>query len=189
MALELPKIDICQNWPRRVLGEVISCLESKFDKKIPMGSVPNCRKEIPNRYGIRWFKCKLKPPKKGITSWWNSNTGKQWYHWTMIYRQVLNIFHFKLISQQCRGACVVGRGLGPSCLVEWLHFPHICIFTWRVNFVKNFENADNSAVTPHPHRVATFEPRWNSLCFPWVFPVLRIFFPVFFSIKLIDGFE
>ena len=29
-----------------------------------MGSVPNCRKEIANRYGIRWFKCKLKPPKK-----------------------------------------------------------------------------------------------------------------------------
>ena len=24
-----------------------------------MGSVPNCRKEIANRYPIRWFKCKL----------------------------------------------------------------------------------------------------------------------------------
>ena len=35
----------------------------KFDQKIPMGSVPNCRKEIANRYPIRWFKCKLKPPK------------------------------------------------------------------------------------------------------------------------------
>ena len=33
MALELPKIDICQNWPRRVLGDVIRCLEPKFDKK------------------------------------------------------------------------------------------------------------------------------------------------------------
>ena len=62
-ALESPKIDICQNWPWRVLGDVISCLESKFDKKIPMGSVPNCRKVIPNHYGIRWFKCKLEPPK------------------------------------------------------------------------------------------------------------------------------
>ena len=31
-----------------------------------MGSVPNCRKEIANRYGIRWFKCKLKPPKKEV---------------------------------------------------------------------------------------------------------------------------
>ena len=48
------------------------CLESKFDKKIPMGSVPNCQKEIPARHAIRWFKCKLirwfkcklKPPKK-----------------------------------------------------------------------------------------------------------------------------
>ena len=62
-ALESPKIDICQNWPRRVLEDVISCLESKFDKKIPMGSVPNCQKEIPARHAIRWFKCKLKPPK------------------------------------------------------------------------------------------------------------------------------
>ena len=68
MALESPKIDICQNWPRRVQGDVISCLESKFDQKIPMGSVPNCRKEIPNRYGIRWFKCKLKPPKNSMDS-------------------------------------------------------------------------------------------------------------------------
>ena len=40
-ALESPKIHICQNWPERVLGHVISCLESKFEKKIPMGSVPN----------------------------------------------------------------------------------------------------------------------------------------------------
>ena len=28
-----------------------------------MGSVPNCQKEIPTRHAIRWFKCKLKPPK------------------------------------------------------------------------------------------------------------------------------
>ena len=28
-----------------------------------MGSVPNCQKEIPVRHAIRWFKCKLKPPK------------------------------------------------------------------------------------------------------------------------------
>ena len=28
-------------------------------QKIPMGSVTNCRKEIANCYGIRWFKCKL----------------------------------------------------------------------------------------------------------------------------------
>ena len=27
-----------------------------------MGSVPNSRLEISTRYGIRWFKCKLKPP-------------------------------------------------------------------------------------------------------------------------------
>ena len=39
------------------------CHESKFDKKIPMGSVPNCRKEIANTYPMRWSKCKLKPPK------------------------------------------------------------------------------------------------------------------------------
>ena len=63
MALETPKIDIFQISLERVPGDVISCLESKFDKKIPMGSVPNCQKEIANTYGIRWFKCKLKPPK------------------------------------------------------------------------------------------------------------------------------
>ena len=28
-----------------------------------MGSVPNCQKEIPVHHAIRWFKCKLKPPK------------------------------------------------------------------------------------------------------------------------------
>ena len=33
-ALELPKIDICQNWPRRVLGDVRRCRESKFAKKL-----------------------------------------------------------------------------------------------------------------------------------------------------------
>ena len=56
-------IDICQNWPHGALGDVSSCLETKFDKEMSMGSVPNCRKEIANRYSIRWFKCKLKPPK------------------------------------------------------------------------------------------------------------------------------
>ena len=66
MALESPKIDICQNGPQGGLGDVSSCLETKFDKKMSMGSVPNCRKEIAHRYGIRWFKCKLKPPKKTI---------------------------------------------------------------------------------------------------------------------------
>ena len=63
MALESPKIDICQNGPQGGLRDVSSCLETKFDKKMSMGSVPNCQKEIANRYGIRWFKCKLKPPK------------------------------------------------------------------------------------------------------------------------------
>ena len=63
-ALESPKIDICQNWPNGLLGDVASCLETKFDRKIPMGSVPKCRKEIAAHDPIRWFKCKLKPPKK-----------------------------------------------------------------------------------------------------------------------------
>ena len=54
---------MCQNGPQGALGDVSSCLETKFEKKMSMGSVPNCRKEIANRYGIRWFKCKLKPPK------------------------------------------------------------------------------------------------------------------------------
>ena len=62
-ALESPKIDICQNWPHGALGDVSSCFETKFNKKMSMESVPNCRKEIANCYGIRWFKCKLKLPK------------------------------------------------------------------------------------------------------------------------------
>ena len=68
-ALESPKIDICQNGPQGALGDVSSCLETKFDKEMSMGSVPNCPKEIANRYGIRWFKCKLKPPKKVALNW------------------------------------------------------------------------------------------------------------------------
>ena len=60
---------VTKNWHMSKLTkkgprDVIRCLESKFDKKIPMGSVPNCRKEIPVHHAIRWFKCKLKPPNK-----------------------------------------------------------------------------------------------------------------------------
>ena len=32
-----------------------------------MGSVPNCQKEIAARHAIRWFKCKLKPPKNDVS--------------------------------------------------------------------------------------------------------------------------
>ena len=39
------------------------CPVSKFDKKIPKGNVPNWRLQICNRYGNRWSKCQLKPPK------------------------------------------------------------------------------------------------------------------------------
>ena len=66
-ALESPKSDIFQIWPKRVLGHVISCPEPKFEKKILMESVPNEQKEILMRDPIRWFKCKLKPPKKQQT--------------------------------------------------------------------------------------------------------------------------
>ena len=31
-----------------------------------MGSVSNCQKEIPACHAIRWFKCKLKPPKNQL---------------------------------------------------------------------------------------------------------------------------
>ena len=60
-AVELPKIDICQNWPEGVLGDVSSCLEYKFDKRIPMGSVPNCQKEILNRDAKRNSRFTRKP--------------------------------------------------------------------------------------------------------------------------------
>ena len=63
-ALESPKIDICQNGPQGALGDVSSCLQTKFDKEMSMGSVPNWPKEIADHDPIRWFKCKLKPPKK-----------------------------------------------------------------------------------------------------------------------------
>ena len=72
-ALESPKIDICQNGPQGALGDVSSCLETKFDKKMSMGSVPNCRKEIADHDPIRWFKCKLKPPKKEYAGEDNNN--------------------------------------------------------------------------------------------------------------------
>ena len=45
-SLESPKIDMSK-LPKEVIGDVISCFVSKFDKKIPMGSVPNYRKEVP----------------------------------------------------------------------------------------------------------------------------------------------
>ena len=67
-ALESPKIDICQNGLHGALGDVSSCLETKFDKEMSMGSVPNCRKEIASHDPIRWFKCKLKPPNKKVPS-------------------------------------------------------------------------------------------------------------------------
>ena len=37
---------------------------SKFEPKSPKGSVPNGQSLFVMRYAIRWFKCKLKPPKK-----------------------------------------------------------------------------------------------------------------------------
>ena len=47
--------------PRRC--HKVSCVQTW--RKIPVGSVPNCQKEILMCYAIRWFKCKLKPPKNG----------------------------------------------------------------------------------------------------------------------------
>ena len=44
-----------------------------------MESVPNCQKEIPVRHAIRWFKCKLKPPKNAwITLHMQDRTARQW---------------------------------------------------------------------------------------------------------------
>ena len=39
-----------------------------------MGSVPNCQKEILTHYAIRWFKCKLKLPKKVMLPDWLNMT-------------------------------------------------------------------------------------------------------------------
>ena len=47
---------------------------SKFDPKIPKGSVPNGQSKFANRYAIRWFKCKLKPPKNNRSTDDSSST-------------------------------------------------------------------------------------------------------------------
>ena len=47
MALESPKIDIYQNWPRSVLGDVIRCLEFKFDKKFQWEVSQIAKKKFP----------------------------------------------------------------------------------------------------------------------------------------------
>ena len=63
MALESSKIDIFHKWPEQVLGYVSRSLVSKFEPKSPKGSVPNGQSYFVMRDSIRWFKCKLKPPK------------------------------------------------------------------------------------------------------------------------------
>ena len=52
-----------QNKTKRVLGHVPRCLVSKFNKTIPMRSVPNCWWEIPKPHAIRWFKFYTWKPK------------------------------------------------------------------------------------------------------------------------------
>ena len=58
----------CQNWQISKMAIIgpgiclkVSCVQ--IWEKNQKGSVPNCRLQIANRYSIRWFKCKLKPPK------------------------------------------------------------------------------------------------------------------------------
>ena len=94
--LESPKIDICQNWPRRVLEDVIRCLEYKFDKKSPVGSVPNCWKEITMCHVIRWFKCKFKPPKKS-----NKQTMEE------VHKKINS--HNKVHTYWCQFLCQIWR--------------------------------------------------------------------------------
>ena len=85
--LESSKSNICQKWPEQVLGYVSRSIVSKFDPKSPKGSVPNVQSKFLTRDAIRWFKCKLKPPKNWKRMWfeiiyfiacgsdwfWNSN--------------------------------------------------------------------------------------------------------------------
>ena len=72
-----------------------------------MGSVPNCRKEIANRYSIRWFKWKLKPPNKFTEVWGVSATHHFFFILTLhTLRQCLGwpLISF-LTSQPKHGTC------------------------------------------------------------------------------------
>ena len=113
-ALELPKIDICQNWPKGILGDVSSCLETKFDKKMSMGSVPNCWKEILMCHAIRWFKCKLKPPK---------NQGEPW-NWPSCSPFRSNFFFVYILEGQLtKWSSLIGCG-------KWCHSGHVHLSQW-----------------------------------------------------------
>ena len=98
-ALESLKIDICQNGPQGALGDVSSCLETKFDKKMSMGSVPNWPKEIADHDPIRWFKCKLKPPKNEIiaplTIIYNMSLSEGWFPTRMKMANVVPLYKGK----------------------------------------------------------------------------------------------
>ena len=82
-------------WTYGTLGDVSSCLETKFDKEMSMGSVPNCQKEIANRYGIRWFKCKLKPPKNKSQKFTDQDPGTTQPEGNSIH------LNYKLIDHTC----------------------------------------------------------------------------------------
>ena len=68
-----------------------------------MGSVLNCRKEISMHDAIRWFKCKLKPPEKGIFRENNlvrycvKEIGNFQGFTTRILMQI-NVFHIQIIT-------------------------------------------------------------------------------------------
>ena len=50
-----------------------------------MGSMPNCQKEIPAHHAIRWFKCKLKPPK----NYWQGGSRRQPWKETLKDKRIL----------------------------------------------------------------------------------------------------
>ena len=66
---------------------------SKFDPKSPKGSVPNVQLKFLTRDAIRWFKCKLKPPKNDYFTYFNKSI-------LCILLQVINEVK---VTHQCEG--------------------------------------------------------------------------------------
>ena len=71
---------------------------SKFEPKSPKGSVPNGQSQFAVRGPIRWFKCKLKPPKKHIGLLCQVILGRRFN----IARIIFDVFSFYLTYMYTR---------------------------------------------------------------------------------------
>ena len=97
--LESSKSDICQKWPEQVLGHVSRSFVSKFDPKSPKGGVPTVQSKFLTRDAIRWFKCKLKPPK-------NQTVSLEKHKWHLLEDRIT----------------VGGVGVSAACRLHWVYY-------------------------------------------------------------------